>query len=162
MSELAVVDPQDITTLKDGLIILVTGNDHVRIKEELAQGFLILWPRMQSGPPIRIGRQDDPAEEVPIYPEIDLSPVMPTQTQGCVSRLQAALEWRDEKPMLRTISTVSGTWVRHSGEKHIKFIRLHEYYELKHGDVIYLGHPKNIYVRLRIQFRGSPTPTTTP
>lgn len=160
MNELAVVDsPQDISTLKDGLVILVIGNDHVRIDETIAPGFLINWKRMQDGPPIRIGRRDAPPEELPINPEIDLTPAMPTKTQACVSRLQAALEWIDGKPMIRTVSRVSGTWFRSSGEKNIKALKLHEYHELKHGDVLYLGHPKKIYVRLRIQFRGSPTTT---
>ena len=158
MNDLAVLDQQDITALKEGLVILVTGNDHVKLNEALAPGFLITWKRMRNGPPIRIGRHDAPPEELPINPEIDLAPAMPTQTQGCVSRLQAALEWKDGKPMLRTVSKVSGTWIRRSGEKRIVLMRLHEYLELKDGDILYLGHPKKIYVRLRIRFRGSPNP----
>lgn len=155
MSQLALVDQQALSSFSSGINILSLGNERIRINETYAQGFHIPWSRLQNGPPIRIGRSDAPQDELPIYPEIDLSPVMPTNQQGCVSRLQAALEWQNDKPMLRTTSRVSGTWIRRSGENRIALMRLHDYLELKDGDILYLGHPKKIYVRLRIRFQGS-------
>lgn len=147
-----------IEQIRSGLSILYIGNELLRLNDEsIAQGFHISWERLK-GPPIRIGRHDAPPEELPINPEIDLTPVLPNNQQPCVSRLHAALEWINGKPMLRTVSKVSGTWVRRSGETRKKLLKLHEYHELKHGDVIQLGHPRKVYVRLRIQFRGSYTP----
>ncbi|MEK7451832.1 MAG: FHA domain-containing protein, partial [Patescibacteria group bacterium] len=99
---------------------------------------------------------DAPDDQIPIMPEIDFYDVMPTDTQRCVSRLQAALEWLEHEPKLRTLSVKSGTWIRRSGSKKKKAIQLHEYHTLKHGDMIQLGHPKGVYVRLRIHFHGSP------
>lgn len=157
MSELTLFEPEDLAHHTNGLYILYLGNERLRMQELYAQGFHIPWTRMQNGPPVRIGRQDAPPEEIPIHPEIDLSPVMPTDQQGCVSRLHAAIEWQDGKPMLRTYSRKSGTWVRRSGENRKYLLQLHEYFELKHGDMIQLGHPRKIFVRLRIQFRGAPT-----
>ncbi len=154
MNELVLIDHPGIATFSSGLVILVLGNERTRVTEALAEGFHIPWDRLRTGPPIRIGRHDAPANKLPIMPEIDLFPVMPTHEQGCVSRLHAALEWLDGKPMLRTISTVSGTWIRRSGETTKRLLLLHEYHELKHGDVIQLGHPSRVFVRLRFQFRG--------
>lgn len=159
MNQLALVDHQVLSAFSAGIKLLCLGNERIRVNEVYAQGFHIPWTRVQNGPPIRIGRSDAPQDELPIYPEIDLSSVMPTNQQGCVSRLQAALEWQNDKPVLRTVSRVSGTWIRRSGEKRIALMRLHDYLELKDGDILYLGHPKKIYVRLRIRFQGSATST---
>ncbi|OGL63954.1 hypothetical protein A3C09_00235 [Candidatus Uhrbacteria bacterium RIFCSPHIGHO2_02_FULL_47_44] len=160
MNELALFEREELIKFNSGLKILYLGNERIRVSETYAQGFMIGWKRLESGPPIRVGREDAPPDEMHIHPEIDLSPVMPVAQQGCVSRLHAVIEWQDGKPMLRTYSRKSGTWVRRSGETRKRLLQLHEYHELKHGDMIQLGHPRSIYVRLRIQFLGAPTDNT--
>ncbi|OGL98001.1 hypothetical protein A2318_01970 [Candidatus Uhrbacteria bacterium RIFOXYB2_FULL_45_11] len=160
MSAIQLSEPADLLRCTNGLSVLCLGNERLRVKDALAQGFVIAWQRLRGGPPIRIGRYDEPPDEIPILPEIDLSSVMPTNQQGCVSRLHAAIEWKDGKPMLRTYSKNSGTWIRRSGEIHKRLLQLHEYHTLQHGDMIQLGHPKSHFVRLRIQFLGTPTDNT--
>ncbi len=157
MNEFELAETREILLSRQGLRILYTGNENIRIGEHVAQGFFVSWSRYRSGPPIRIGRQDEPEGLVPIRPEIDLSPVMPTNSQGCVSRLQASLEWLDGIPVLKTFSTVSGTWIRRSGDRQKHLLQLHDFHELKHNDVIQFGHPRGVYVRLRFQFIGDPT-----
>lgn len=159
MNEFELKGTQEILLSRQGLRILYTGNECIRIAEHIAQGYFVPWDRYRSGPPIRIGRQDEPEGLVPIRPEIDLSPVMPPNTQGCVSRLQASLEWLDGMPVLKTFSTVSGTWIRRTGDKRKHLLPLHDFHELKHDDVIQFGHPRGVYVRLRFQFIGNPITT---
>lgn len=153
-NEIVVQNTLNIGLIKFGLMIYVTAIDGVRVSENAAFGFGIPWTRVQNGPPIRIGRVDRTGD-TPLVPEIDLTNFWNTGNSP-VSRIQAAIEWRDDKPQLRTMSSVSGTWTRRSGSNRTRALPYHQYWELREGDEVTFGHPNKYKIVLRIRFRGSP------
>ncbi len=153
-NEIVMQETYDLRPLKNGLMIYVTGVNTIRIQETAAFGFGIPWNRITDGPPIRIGRKDTTAE-TPINPEIDLTDAW-TTGKSPVSRIHAALEWREGKLLIRSVTESSRTWIRRSGSTTRNVLRFHEYVEVRNGDEIVLGMPKGHRILLRIRFRGSP------
>lgn len=145
---------QMLALLKTGFMINIIEINGVKINEKAPFGFGVPWKRFVEGPPIRIGRKDTTGP-TPVHPEIDMTSFWAVG-QSPVSRIQAALEWKDGKPQLRTMSSVSKTWTRRTGSRQMRVLPYHQYWELRDGDVITFGMPKGHRIVLRIRFHGSP------
>ncbi|MCR4313945.1 MAG: hypothetical protein NUV84_01720 [Candidatus Uhrbacteria bacterium] len=105
--------------------------------------------------PVRIGRTDlnqDPA----ILPELNLGGILANLQPGIkpvVSRLHAALQLKDGRPVLKPlVDHDRTTWVRHTGDKRLVAIPPNTERLLEHRDTIVLGHPKSRHVSLRVIF----------
>ncbi|MBI5370212.1 hypothetical protein HZA85_03430 [Candidatus Uhrbacteria bacterium] len=102
-------------------------------------------------PPLRIGRKDDTTVP-PIVPEVDLLPLLVgLNAERTLSRIQAVIERRDDKPCLRTMSDRHTTYHRRTGAPKARPLMRDVYVELQDYDSIYIGNPKRSHIRLRIR-----------
>ncbi|MBI2474051.1 hypothetical protein HYV70_05875 [Candidatus Uhrbacteria bacterium] len=104
--------------------------------------------------PLRIGRRDE-GHNPPIVPEIDLTPLLERhwdqRFSSPISRLHAALQLEDGQPAIKhLVERTSSTRLRHSGDQRKQSLPLNFPVILKHRDVLYLGHEKHGWIKIRV------------
>ncbi len=127
------------------LILERCGGTEVPMNEQTVWDFPF---ELAGDPPLRIGRHDRTSSP-PIQPEIDLAPALQFMPSP-LSRIQACIERYKGKLCVRAVSERVTTWHRRTGEHKARRLALDEYVELSDYDVLYLGEPDGMHVRLRV------------